>query len=116
VSHHAYSDIIEMLRWFAEHDMQEELRWWLPETGGVQWYVLCSDVFDWATADSERVTVEDLPALSKAVRDLMTGPEDYCSDAVYATDLWVARKRGRTPQEAYLKQLPTDRLRELFQQ
>lgn len=55
----------------------------------VHFYVLTNDVFWWGTADSEEVTVADLPELERAYKD---------AGARWAGALYVARKRQLRPQ------------------
>lgn len=61
----------------------------------------CSDTFDWATADGEQFTAEDIPALRQAKADA-----DAAGDEAVFPILWVARKRGRRPMRKWLEHQP----------
>lgn len=62
----------------------------------LQFFVICSDVFFWATADLEPIGFEDLDLLRQAKAD---------SPSQFPT-LFCARKRGMRPQGALYKYLP----------
>ena len=59
----------------------------------------CSDFFFWACADAESILPSDIPELRKAAEDLKAAGE---YGEVYAFELWVSRKRGRTPMGPWL--------------
>lgn len=94
--------ILDLLRLFAFDDC--ESLWWRNDNGVLMMLVRCSDTFYWATADSERITAEDLPELSRAKVDLPE--EDW-------PILWVARKRQMRPMPPYYKGI-TPELAALF--
>jgi hypothetical protein len=54
-----------------------------------------SDIFDWASADSEAITPETLPVLEKAYEDL-----EAVDGLGYLADLYGARMRRQRPQGA----------------
>lgn len=56
-------------------------------------WVNCSDLFYWATADSEEFAIDDLPSLNRALEE---SPK-------HGTLLWCCRKRGMRPQRPYYK-------------
>jgi len=58
-------------------------------------YVNCSDLFYWATADCEEISLEEIPALEQALQEMPNR----------GSDLWVARKRGMRPQAPYYRKL-----------
>lgn len=84
--------------------------WWRCDGkfAPVTFFVNCNDLFEWATADVEQLTPEDLPALRQAIADV--GRSDEGNDLGFL--LWCARKRGMRPQQsAYPKD---ERLRALY--
>lgn len=89
------AEIVKVFRWFGDNELCSDL-WWRPGAGGfLEIFVRCNDMFWWATADAEEVTVADLPSLQQAYADLEKCGN--CNEA-YAPQLWVARKRGMRPQ------------------
>ena len=66
-------------------------------------HFLCNDIFDWGCADSERITVEDLPAISAACEEAADNGDDTLA---WGPLLWIARKRGRRPQGAAYALMP----------
>lgn len=58
-------------------------------------FVLCNDVFAWATADAEDITIEELPQLF----------EMYEKNPKCASTQWVCVKRNEKPQEPMIKWL-----------
>ena len=90
--------------------------WWrLPEgepDGPLMFLVGCNDVFDWGTADAERINDEaDLAGLEAAVREVEALLGRY--NGVEGFVLWVARKRKERPQGAMYPHLDPQ-LWELF--
>jgi hypothetical protein len=114
--------ILDVLRLQDEYDCYGEPIFWrtgASVTGGsfdpVTFFVLCNDLFRWATADAERLLPEDMPALRQAICDVeATGACGFRRLEAYelGCELWCARKRKMRPQQpAY----PEDeRLRALF--
>lgn len=88
--------IPDLLRLFAGEDTDD--LWWCDDNGVLSFFVMCSDTFHWATADAERVTEPDLPALRQAKADTARMGCDW----IWPT-LWVARKRGLRPMRAFYK-------------
>lgn len=70
----------------------------------------CSDFFEWGTADSERITVENLPILHQAsteVNNLTANDEIGESRRKhFAGLLFASRVRNLRPQGAYYKRIP----------
>lgn len=87
----------EILIWFAEHELQEDL-WWSHRSGQIKFYILCNDMFWWATADLEEILPEDLPQLTQAYQDLEA--LGGCQE-VWAPQLWISRKRQMRPQRPW---------------
>lgn len=110
-----------LLRWFADHDLCEDLGWTTHSSalltyegepsGEIKFFVLCNDMFWWGTADSEWVTNEDIPELQRAYDDL----ENSECHEVWAPQLWISRKRGMRPQRPWWdrERIP-DPVKELF--
>jgi hypothetical protein len=103
-----YHFILEVLSLFSldETDCYGELFWRCENPNTVEFFANVNDVFWWATADTEPITPEDLPAMRLAIADVRD------IDIYTWTELWVARKRKMRPQRpAYPKD---KRLREMF--
>lgn len=97
--------VLDVLRLF-QFEFCDELFWRAdyPEPGHFFISVNCSDVFYWGTADTEEITIEDVPALQadfEKQRELQGTPYP---DYFYMP--WIARKRGIRPQGAMYKYLP----------
>jgi hypothetical protein len=105
-----------LMRWFADHDLDEELRWtthrsplvtWVDQNGNsepsgeIKFYLLCNDMFWWGTADCEWIEIEDIPDLQKAYDDLKAADLDDVCMWCYAPELWISRKRGMRPQRPW---------------
>jgi len=100
------TDGYELLKLLFDHDAHDDLFWncsgpYAPIT----FFIQCSDVFYWATADLEKVTSENLPILRQSYED---------AGNLYGGDLFCARVRGMRPQRPYLKQIRDEKIKELF--
>lgn len=77
--------------------------WW--RTDGVHapvtFFAQCSDLFEWGTADLERIDPADLPLLEQSVVDAKAAGGE-----LWKGELFVARKRGMRPQGACYKNIP----------
>jgi hypothetical protein len=93
--------IIDLLTFVGNHDLHDEL-WWRTHnddcTGDLDFYVKCSDVFCWGTADCEELTESDLPLLKECVLLVEKLKPHY---GYLGTRLFVAKKQGMRPQNAY---------------
>jgi hypothetical protein len=90
----------------AECDCQS-LLWWRTdaEYAPVTFFIQCSDEFDLATADCERVTPENLQVLKDAIKDCQVAEKDKW--AVYGPLLFCARVRKMRPMKmSYPKDEP----------
>jgi hypothetical protein len=104
--------ILEVLGLLAELDCYSEPIYWAchGDYAPITFFVNCNDLFYWATADAEKLTPEDMPALKQAIADVIeiTGK----TDIYIGFELWCARKREMRPQQpAYPKD---EQLRALF--
>lgn len=109
----SWVDSWEVLRLFQQ--TSEQLWWKVDDEGNITWFVMCSDVFAWGTADAEEIeTIEDLLLLrdAKAECDALAarmkkdGDSGWASVQEYWPTLWAARKRAMRPQGALYKYLP----------
>jgi hypothetical protein len=94
--------IMRVLRVFSDADDADYL-WWKAAGEGVEFFVMCNDVFAWGTADAEPITPENIGELEQAYRDAGKA----CGDK-WGTNgalLFVARQRKMRPQGAYYKSL-----------
>ncbi len=67
----------------------------------ITFFANCSDLFDWATADWEVITPENVGVLERAFEDVRALSRGWLYEGVY---LFCARVRGRRPQRpAYPK-------------
>ena len=86
--------ILDVLRLFAEHDMQDQLFWRVDEKT-VSFFVNCNDLFFWACSDAEPITPETLPVLRQAIADCVAvdpmQPEEGLT-------LYACRQRRMRPQ------------------
>ena len=87
----------DVLQIFWQLDIHDELFWCMDLDMPV-FYVKCSDVFSWGTADLELITPENLPGLLAAFRDILSVADGIAT--CYCTDLFVARIRKMRPQGA----------------
>lgn len=99
--------IYDLLRYIAEEELDEEIRW----TTDLKFYVICNDMFWWACGDAEDITPENLDDFKKAIEDAKIALEhaegitqyEYLE---YGPKLFCARQRGMRPQGAYYKYIP----------
>lgn len=87
----------EVMAIVAEAEDCSQVFWHVEPDGMITLLALCSDTFDWGTADAERIEADDLPAFRQAWEDLR--PYD---DGHLVGVLFTARKRGRRPMELWL--------------
>ena len=89
--------MLEILRLFAEFDIQDCLWWHFPgDWKSPTFLVKCNDLFYWATADAEEVTVDSLPALQQAIEECLA--IDPTLGALVGVNLYAARRRQIRPQ------------------
>lgn len=89
--------VVAVLGTYQRADLFDDL-WWRVEDGRVSFSAMCSDLFVWASADSEPIELHDAPLLERCLADLQ---------AVDATEhlaaLFAARKRGMRPMRLWLE-------------
>lgn len=102
--------VLRVLAVTAAADGREDI-WWRTdgEYAPVTFWVLCNDVFYWATADMEPLTPETIGELERAYADVRTAT----GDASYGATLYCARRRKMRPQRPVYERLD-ERLRPLF--
>lgn len=112
-------------------DLWESI-WWRTddEYAPVTFFANCNDLFYWATADTEKLTPENLPLLGQALadvrvafgvpvgewprgRDFKEGWDEWRNAGSHAVSLFCARVRQMRPQRPYYKHIP-DKLKPLF--
>lgn len=91
---------IDLLRFVAKNDIAYDLMW----NEDLEFYVNCNDAFAYATADAEYISSqEDLDLLIKCMGDCTEADR---TNGVYATLLYVARKRKMRPLYELLAHIP----------
>ena len=123
--------ILEILDLFDKYDLTINLMWQVDlEKEELHLMVLCNDLFYWACADVEEITLENLPLLKQTIQDLIEMADKVISNTFmlfngtskreehilkrtheieylhYATDLFCCRSRKMRPQDAYYRNLP----------
>jgi hypothetical protein len=72
----------------------------------IKLFAMCNDVFFWATADAEEITLADVPQLEECLADLGKCGEPWVT--CYLPELFAARKRKMRPQKPFYKNMPED--------
>lgn len=94
--------VFRVLNLFCKEDSHDIL-FWRVDDGEIRFFVNCNDIFDWASADLEEITPENIIELEKAVADVKAMGSNETYEAFY---LFCARMRKRRPQGAAY---PSDR-------
>jgi len=91
-------DALTILAYIAEQDMHDAIFWRCDgQYAPITIWVNCNDLFYWATADCEELTIENLPVLKQAVVDIdAVGP---VLGILHAPALFACRVRGMRPQQ-----------------
>jgi len=85
------------------------------EYAPITFFVNCSDLFWWATADCEQLTPENLPLLKQAVADVKAAlGKEFFVEGSAACDLFCCRVRSLRPQRAVMDKMDA-RLKPLFE-
>lgn len=88
------------------HEDTDSIFWFPQDDGNIKVCVNANDLFMWACANAEEITIADMPELEKAIKD--------CNDdAGIGALLYACRKRKCRPLKPYYEHLPTN-LRSLF--
>lgn len=95
---------LSLLRLLANHDAHDDL-FWNVSGDFVKFFINCSDVFWWATADLEQVTPENLHILKQSYED---------AGDIYGGDLFAARVRNMQPQDPYLDRISDEKIKAHF--
>lgn len=95
---------LDLLKLLAKHDVRDDLFWNVSGTS-IKFFVNCSDVFWWATADLEEVTAENIGILKQAYED---------AGDIYGGDLFAARVRKLRPQQPYWSRIQDERIQAFF--
>lgn len=96
--------ILKLLKFIAQHELSERILW----NKNLQFFVLASDLFFWASSDAEEITPETYPVLLECFEAIA----DTCQTAI-GLDLYCCRVRGMRPQKPYLNLL-SEHYRALF--
>ena len=91
--------MLQVLKFFHDLDAHDML-WWRTdgEYAPITFFVQCSDVFAWATADVEEVKPGDLQSLKDAAKDVFVlDPQATQYYSYLVPLLFCARKRGLRP-------------------
>lgn len=102
--------LIRVLMAVAKADAHD-LIWWrnygeysgAVDPAPIAIFAVCSDVFEWATADCEQITESNIECFEKSLQDVL---ETSGGDPTWGAALFAARVRGMRPQGA---SYPTDR-------
>jgi hypothetical protein len=97
-------DILKILDFVARHDLHDSI-WWRcdGEYAPITIWVNCNDLFYWACADLEELTIDNLPVLAQAIADARE--VDSVLGALRGCSLFCCRMRGMRPQQpAYPKE------------
>lgn len=97
--------ILRILRLVQPMDCDDILWVTHGEYAPVAFMVNCSDLFYWASADSEDVTPENISELEKAYSDAKAACEH---GRIYAQSLFACRMRKMRPQGACYKSYPAE--------
>lgn len=83
---------------------KDSLHWRVDgEYAPVSFFVMCNDFFDWACADVEAITPDNLPVLEQALKDCKA-----LDNEEWGAELFCARVREMRPQGAFYKSIPEE--------
>jgi hypothetical protein len=92
----ALAFFMRVLKIFEDLDLRDFLTWSSQNPAPLWFLVNCSDTFDWGTADSEKLTPENLHVLEQSIKDVQSFGYNF-SELHWATTLFCARVRGERP-------------------
>lgn len=84
-----------LLRVTEAAENNEDLLWREQADGSWKFFVICNDIFWWATADLEEITPDNIHILEESYKDL--NAIDYVETS-FTSMLFAARARGMRPQ------------------
>jgi len=89
--------ILDAFAMFGDLGSSDDLMWRTDtEYAPITLFVNCNDLFYWACADCEEVTIENLDVLKQAIADCKE--VDAMFGTIWATKLFCCRLRGMRPQ------------------
>ena len=94
--------VLDILDIQNTYDCYGESLYWRTdaEYAPITFFIICNDIFNWASADCEKIDPEDPPALRQAIEDIVA-TNDYSlktDQFIMGSILWCARKRKMRPQ------------------
>jgi hypothetical protein len=90
--------ILRVLRVASEYDLFGDLFWHMRgQSAPVAFCINCNDLFEWACADAEEVTPENIAELEKACAECLAAGDKGC---IYGGSLFCCRVRKMRPQGA----------------
>lgn len=94
----ALAFFMRVMKIFDDIDGKDAL-WWNTSSpyAPLQFSVMCSDTFDWATDDSEDLTPDNIGLLEQAIADVKPLGYDMGEGVHWGLMLFCARARGRRP-------------------
>lgn len=105
------AEVMYLLGFPQGADIHDALFWRTETDGNIRLFLVCSDTFDYATADAEIIEEQDVPLLRQTLQDLKN-----CSDPiakVWLPELFAARKRRMLILAPHLDKMVDD-LADLF--
>lgn len=97
-----YKDLLEIFKVLTEYELplSDEL-YFSTNEDKIRVYAMVNDVFWWACADLEEITVDNLPILKEAIKEIdeATSKFRYIDDGIWA-ELYAAKVRKLRPQGA----------------
>ena len=94
-----YHLMVKVMKLMSLYDDRDSLFWrWDEDEKEMMLYVMCNDLFYWATADLEQITHENVDLLKQSYVDCKIANE--ITGVTYATQLFACRVRGMRPQGA----------------
>lgn len=94
------ASIFKIMWVISKNDMQDQIWWNIAGKGDdeeVRFFANTSDLFYWACADLEEITIDKLDLFLSAIKDT----EEACGGGIaYAPELYAARVRQMRPQGA----------------
>jgi len=89
-------DAITILKFLAENELYDCVIWGIEENGELWCSVNCNDLFGWAWADTEDLTIDNLNVLEQSIKDCeqIDSKIGFC----HAPSLFCCRIRQMRPQ------------------